>query len=314
MTLIIGEQTTKKLIDMPRALALVEKVLRDRAADKVRRLTRGRLRGKQRGLNIMAAWHSGWDLFCMRFYTGKLTSVISLHGGRTGEFLALMNASYLAPLRTAATSGVAAKYLAPPKPRVLGVIGPGRQALFQVEAIALSVPVETVLVYGRNRARKNRFLRAMRGKIRSGLEEAASVDEIEAQSDIIVLATDSKIPILEGSRLKDEVLVISIGANQVVKHEVSGDFIRRMDLIVTDDLPTARLDSGDLIAAHEAGILNWESVIPLDKIVAGAELDGRPKRILFQSNGIGDDALAVSRYVLGAARRKGVKVRKVAEV
>ena len=311
--LIISEAATRKLIDMRQALTLVEKVFRDYAAGKVRRLPRYRLKGNQRGLNIMAGWHARWDLFCMRFYTGE-TTAISLHSGRTGQFLALLNASYLAPLRTAATSGVAVKYLAPPNSRVLGVIGPGLQGAFQVEAIVLSAPVQKVLVYGRNEAKRKRFVRKMQKKIRVEVKESSSLEEIEAQSDIIMLATISKVPILEGHLLKERVLIISVGANQVVKHEVSVDLIRQMDLIVTDDLPTAQKDSGDLMAAYEAGILDWGNVVPLDLIVAGGKLDDQPKRILFQSNGIADDALAVSHYVLNGIRRKRVKVRKISEI
>lgn len=313
MTLIIDEKATKKLIDMPRALAVVEKVLRDRAAGKVRRLPRSRLRGNGRSLNVMSSWHAKWDLFCMRFYTGKTTS-ISLHSGRTGQFLALINASYLAPLRTGATSGVAAKYLAPPGLQVLGVIGPGRQAAFQVEAIVLSVPVQTVLVYGRNEARKKRFIQTMRRKVRAEFREASSLDDIESQSDIIVLATLSKSPIVDGNLLKDDVLVISIGANQSVKREVSNDLIRRMDLIVTDDIPTAQIDSGDLMSAHDAGIVDWGKVVSLDRVIIEREPIHRSGKILFQSNGIADDALAVSYYVLKLIRRKQVKVTKVSAV
>jgi ornithine cyclodeaminase/alanine dehydrogenase-like protein (mu-crystallin family) len=314
MTLIIDEKATKQLIDMPRAIAVVEKILCDRAAGKVLRLPRSRLRGKGRSLNIMSGWHAKWDLFCMRFYTGK-TSSISLHSGRTGQFLALINASYLAPLRTGATSGIAAKYLAPPRPRVLGVIGPGRQAAFQVEAIVLSVPVQTVLVYGRNETRRKKFIRMMRRKLRVEFREAFSLRDIEAQSDIIVLATLSKAPVLDGNVLQHDVLVISIGANQSVKREVSNDLIRRMDLIVTDDIPTAQIDSGDLMAAHDAGIIDWRNVTPLDKIIVKHDSSTRSHgKVLFQSNGIADDALAVSYYVLNAIRRKKVKVTKVSSV
>ena len=86
--LIISEAATRKLIDMRQALTLVEKVFRDYAAGKVRRLPRYRLKGNQRGLNIMAGWHASWDLFCMRFYTGE-TTAISLHSGRTySDYLA----------------------------------------------------------------------------------------------------------------------------------------------------------------------------------------------------------------------------------
>jgi ornithine cyclodeaminase/alanine dehydrogenase-like protein (mu-crystallin family) len=87
-----------------------------------------------------------------------------------------------------------------------------------------------------------------------------------------------------------------------------------MDLIVTDDIPTAQIDSGDLMAAHDAGIVDWAKVFPLDRAIVRPKPIHRPRRILFQSNGIADDALAVSRYVLNAIRRKRVKVGRVSEI
>jgi len=114
--------------------------------------------------------------------------------------------------------------------------------------------------------------------------------------------------------LKDECLVVSMGANQPVKHEVAGALIRRMDLVTTDDLPTAQGDSGDLIAACNEGVIRWEKVVPLENIVAGKGPLPRPKRILFQSNGIADEDLAVGRYVWEQAKKKKAKVRTVAEI
>jgi len=118
----------------------------------------------------------------------------------------------------------------------------------------------------------------------------------------------------QGANLKNEVLVASIGANQITKHEVSTDLIRRMDLIVTDDLPTAQGDSGDLIAACAAGATDWGKVLPLEKIATAGAPSPRPGRILFQSNGIADEDLAVGFYVLQQAKRKKMKVRKVTEI
>ena len=150
--------------------------------------------------------------------------------------------------------------------------------------------------------------------VRVEWKEAASIEEVEAESDILVVATDSSSAVTYGSRLKDEVLVISMGANQPVKHEVSVELIRKMDLIVTDDLATAQGDSGDLIAACGAGIIRWEDVIPLEKTIQGGLAENRPKKILFQSNGIADEDLAVGRYVFEQVKRKKIKARKIAEV
>lgn len=209
---------------------------------------------------------------------------------------------------------MAAKYLAPPRAEVIGLIGSGWQATFQVEAIVHSCQTKQVLVFGRNPRQRKDFIREMGKRLSVEFKESSSPEEIEAESDIVVVATDSSTPLIDGSRIRDEVLVISMGANQAAKHEVSGELIRRMDLVVTDDLPTAQTDSGDLIDACKAGIIRWEDIIPLEKIVAEGAPQPRLKKILFQSNGIADEDLAVSRYVWELARRKKIRARRVIEI
>ena len=313
MAFIIGEEQTRKLIDMPRAVKAVEQMFRDRAAGKVLSLPRRRLKGSDKQLNMMASWHADWDLLCLRAYAGA-SNTITLYSGRTGEMRAILNARYLSSLRTGAASGVAAKYLSPAKTDVLGLVGPGWQATFQVEAIVHACRVRDVLVFGRDPKKRKEFIRQMVGSVRVRWKEAASIEEVETESDILVLATDSSSPLTDGTRLRDEVLVISMGANQPVKHEISGELIKRMDLVVTDDLPTAKTDSGDLIEACDRGIIRWGDVIPLERIVANGAPAPRPKKILFQSNGIADEDLAVGRCVLEQARRKKAKIRNLTEI
>ena len=313
MVSIIGEKETRKLIDMARAVKIVERMFRDRAAGKMRSLARRRLKGGEKQLNIMASWHSDADLLCLRAYAGA-SNTITLYSGRTGAIGAILNAAYLSSLRTGAASGVAAKYLAPAKTDTLGIVGPGWQATFQVEAIVHACSVRQVLVHGRDPKKSRAFIKEMSKRVRVEFKEALSLDEVEVQSDIYVLATDAAAPLTDGARLKDEVLVISMGANQPVKHEISGALIKRMDLIATDDLPTAQTDSGDLIAACAQGIVGWDDVLPLEKIVARGCPAPRPKKILFQSNGIADEDLAVGRYVWEQARKKKTKLRTVSEI
>jgi ornithine cyclodeaminase len=313
MAVIVSEPQTRKLIDMPRAVNLVDQIFHDRAAGKVRSVPRRRLKGSEKQLNVMAAWQAERDLICLRAYAGA-SNTITLYSGRTGGIQAIINMGYLSSLRTGAASGVAAKYLAPPNSRRLGVIGPGWQATFQVEAIATACSIEHVKVFGRTPKRRKEFVRQMSKIVKAEWQETDSVDEVESASEVIVVSTDSSTPVASGSSLKDEVLVVSIGANASVKHEVAGSLITRMDLIVTDDLPTAQGDSGDLIAACQSGIARWEDIVGLEKIVAEGLPQARPKRIFFQSNGIADEDLAVGRYVLEQAKKKKVKMRTVSEI
>ncbi|MGH7832916.1 MAG: ornithine cyclodeaminase family protein [Candidatus Binatia bacterium] len=314
MASLIGEQTTRKLIDMETAISVVEQIFYDRAAGKMRSLPRRRLKSSARQLNVMASWHESSDLLCLRAYIGG-ANTISLYNGRTGALQAVLNASYLSSLRTGAASGVAAKYLAPANAKVLGLIGPGWQGAFQVEAVARVCRLEKILVFGRNPARRKAFIREMKKIVSVPFLEASSVEEIEQQSDVLIVATDSVTPIVDGNAgFRPEMLLITMGANQPVKHEVSASALRLMDLVVTDDLPTAQGDSGDLIDACRSGVLKWEDIQPLEKIVGAKDFKQRPARILFQSNGIADEDLAVGRAVWERARRKKIKLRKVREI
>jgi ornithine cyclodeaminase len=313
MAFIISEPQTRKLIEMPQAVALLDKMFRDRAAGKMRSVPRRRLKGSEKQLNMMAAWHRDSDLICLRSYAADANTITLYHGAK-GGMQAIINMGFLSSLRTGAATGVAAKYLAPANSRVLGIIGPGWQATFQAEAVAEACPIEQVVVYGRTPKRRRDFITRMRKVVKADWKEVETVDEVEGAADILVVSTDSTTPVATGMNLKEEVLVASIGANATVKHEVSGNLIRRMDLIVVDDLAAAKTDSGDLVEACQMRIARWEDITPLEKFVAEGAPQPRPKRIFFQSNGIADEDLAVGKYVLDQAKRKKMKLRKITEI
>jgi ornithine cyclodeaminase/alanine dehydrogenase-like protein (mu-crystallin family) len=313
MALIVSEPQSHKLINMAQAVTLLDKMFRDRGAGKMRSVPRRRLKGSDKQLNMMAAWHQDLDLICLRAYAGAANTV-TLYNGKSGAIQAIVNMKFLSSLRTGAASGVAAKYLAPANSKVLGIIGPGWQATFQVEAIMETCDIEQVVVWGRTPKRAKDFIKQMSKVVKVDWNQVATVDDVESLADIVVVSTDSNTPVASGGSLKDEVLVASIGANATVKHEVSNSLIRRMDYIVADDIAAAKADSGDLVEACQSGIVRWEDIVALERVVADGAPQPRPKRILFQSNGIADEDLAVGKYVVDQAKRKKMKLRKVTEI
>ena len=313
MAVIISEPQTRKLINMSQAVSQVDKIFHDRAAGKMRNVPRRRLKGSDKQLNMMAAWNQDSDLICLRSYAAGANIITLFHGGK-GGIQAIVNMAYLSSLRTGAATGVAAKYLAPANSKVLGIIGPGWQATFQVEAVAESCAIEQVVVWGRAPRRAKDFIKQMSKVVKADWKQVDTVDECESLSDILVVSTDSTTPVATGDSLKDEVLVASIGANATVKHEVSNGLIRRMDYIVTDDIAAAKADSGDLVEACQTQVARWEDIVPLEKVVAEGVPQPRPKRIFFQSNGIADEDLAVGKFVLDQAKRKKMNLRTVTEI
>jgi len=316
MALIISEPQTRKLIDMPTAVKLVDKIFKDRAAGKTRNVPRRRLKGSQKQLNMMAAWNADSDLLCLRSYASGANIITLFDGGKGGSkggIAAIVNMGFLSSLRTGAATGVAAKYLAPANSKVLSIIGPGWQATFQVEAVMAACRIEQIVVWGRTPKRRKDFVKQMSKTVKADWKEVDTIDEAESLGDIVVVSTDSTTPVATGNSLKDEVLVASIGANGTTKHEVSQGLIRRMDLIVVDDIDAAKMDSGDLVEACQTRIARWDDILPLEKLVSAGVAQPRPKRIFFQSNGIADEDLAVGKYVVDQAKRKKLKLKTVTE-
>src|SRR5712692_10165295 len=178
MAYIIDEKITRSILDMPKAVKLVEDIFNDRAAGKVRSLPRRRLKGSEKQLNVMAAWQASSDLICLRAYAAEANTV-TLYNGRTGQIQAIIDMGYLSSLRTGAASGVAAKYLAPNQARTLGIVGPGWQARFQVEAIMNACPLQRVVVFGRTPKRRKEFIRQMSKIVKAEWKEDSSVEEDE---------------------------------------------------------------------------------------------------------------------------------------
>src|SRR5207253_6978958 len=109
---------------------------------------------------------------------------VLLHSGETGELLAIMNASAITAIRTAAVSAVATKLLAREDAKTLAIIGAGVQGRTHLESIPLARNVEEIRVCSRTRAKAEELAgRYPRARVVNSIEEAVR------RADIIVIAT-----------------------------------------------------------------------------------------------------------------------------
>src|SRR5262245_65196594 len=157
-------------------------------------------------------------------------------------------------LRTAAASGLAAKYLARPDAKTLGVIGCGWQAESQVACIREAVPsIETVVAYCRTEEKLEKFCRKVRA-------EAGESHRDPAEQDIVVTVTTSKDPVLRGEWLQPGALVCAVGANQPRSRDLDNVVLERAVLVCCDPIEQAKLESGDLREPGDRGVRNWLEV------------------------------------------------------
>jgi alanine dehydrogenase len=228
--------------------------------------------------------------------------VVVLFDVARGQLAAVIEANRLGQLRTGAASGVAARYLARPGVRTLGVIGCGFQAETQVQCIRAAVPsIEQVVAYCRTEERLRAFCE------RLGAEPAESHREA-ADADVVVTVTTSRDPVLRGEWLRAGALVCAVGANDPRQRELDNVVLERAAFVCCDSREQARLESGDLIEPVQAGVLDWLEVHELHEVVAG-ELQGRASDddvVLFKSNGVAAWDVAIGAVALERARERGV--------
>jgi ornithine cyclodeaminase/alanine dehydrogenase-like protein (mu-crystallin family) len=233
--------------------------------------------------------------------SGGTPFVVVLFDLEQAKLAAVIEADKLGQLRTGAASGVAAKYLAKPDVKSLGVIGCGWQAESQVACIREACPtIERVLVYCRTEERLEAFCE------RVGAEAGESHRD-PAEQEIVVTVTTSTDPVLRGEWLQPGALVCAVGANDPRARELDNTVLERASFVCCDSREQAKLESGDLIDPVQQGLLDWLEVHELQEVVAG-ELSGRQSDddiVLFKSNGIAAWDVAIAEAAVVRARERG---------
>jgi ornithine cyclodeaminase/alanine dehydrogenase-like protein (mu-crystallin family) len=275
------------------------------AADEVEVAPRRRLRLQDGTLADMAAADLGLGLAGAKLYAAfgeGAAFVVCLFDASKPELVAVIEADRLGRLRTGAASGVAARYLAKPGARTLGVIGCGTQAETQVACIRAAVPsLERVVAYCRTPDRLAAFCE------RVGAEPAESHREA-ARQDVVVTITTSRDPVVRGEWLQPGALVVAAGANHPSRRELDNVVLERAAFVCCDWLEQARIESGDLIEPVAAGVLDWLEVHELHEVVAG-DVQGRQAEsdvVVFKSNGIAAWDVALGAEAVSRARERGL--------
>jgi len=305
MALFISNQDVQRLITVAECVPVLDDLFRQEARGLVENLPRRRIRFEQGGTTLMGGTVLGSHAHAVRHSTATL-----LYNTETGALDAVIEPGTLAWIRTGAASGVAAKYMAREDASTVGVIGTGRQAETQIEAICAVRPVSKVKVYSRDPDRRAAFAAKTEERLRVEVVPVASARECVGGSDIVVAITTAREPVFDGNDLDPGTLVVAAGSNSWQKREIDETTIRRSALIAVDNMEQAKIECGELIWAAERGAFRWGQAVELHQVVSG-HVPGRPSDdaiTLFESQGIGIEDAAASAYILKKAREQGVGV------
>ena len=211
-------------------------------------------------------------------------------------------------MRTGAASGVATKYMARQDADTVGIYGTGWQAESQLMAVCAVRKIRSIKAYSRKRDHREAFARRMESMLRVEVTPAATAEEAARGQAIIITATSAREPVLKGEWVDAGAHINAAGSNFLSKAEIDVETIRRASLVAVDSIEQSKVEAGDLLPAIERGIISWESVTELGRIVAGRER-GRTSAeeiTIFKSNGIALEDISTALRVYNLARERGL--------
>lgn len=310
--LILSEHDVERLLTMRECIAVMEEALIALARGEVNNPLRSLIRGEgAKGiLGLMPSYRGGahphYGLKEVCVFPGNpaigldthLGGVL-LHSGETGQLMAVMNASAITAIRTAAVSAVATKLLAREDARTLAIIGAGVQARTHLEAIPLVRNIDDVRIMSRSIA-KAEALAGTRAHVVHSVEEAVR------GADIVVTTTSSREPILQREWLSDGVHINAVGSSIAAARELDSATVASASLFVDRRESTVN-ESGDYLFALREGAISADHIrAEIGEVLIG-QAKGRTSAseiTLFKSLGLAVEDLASAQFLFEKASRE----------
>jgi len=260
---------------------------------------------------VMPAWQEGgcYGVKVVNIAPGNaarglpgLHSTYVLYDASTGVPLAWIDGDEITARRTAATSALAASWLAPARASHLAVIGAGRIARLLPEAHRVVRPIERVTVWARSPARADMLVDELAAQgFRARI--AASVEAAVGEADIVSCATLASAPLVFGRWLAPGSHLDLIGSFTPAMQEADDACFASARVVVDSD--DAATKSGDLIGPLARGVIGRGQIGTLSELARGRG-DGRAtrQRTVFKSVGSALEDLAAAMLVHGAGAQR----------
>jgi ornithine cyclodeaminase/alanine dehydrogenase-like protein (mu-crystallin family) len=320
--LVLGEAEVGEHLAMGECIAAMERALGELARGESYMPLRLAMRGPGASglLGLMPAYRGGaapvYSLKAVgvfgenpRIGLDAHQGIVALFDGGNGLPTAILNASAVTSIRTAAVSALATRLLAREDAGVLAMLGSGVQAQAHLRALLLVRPFREVRVFSPNAEHTGALVAAaseeLGGDVR--FEAAASAREAVEGADVVVTATNSRTPVLERAWLADGSHVNAIGASVPSARELDVKTIAAAELFV-DSRESAANEAGDYRLARSEGAIGEDHIrAELGEVAIGSHpgRSGPAAITVFRSLGLAVEDLAAAEVAVASARRAG---------
>lgn len=318
--IVLTSEDVGRLLPMAKAIEVVEGAMRAVSAGQAELPLRNVVPvGGENRMGVMPGALSAPACFGVKLvslFPGNPARGLSSHLGayvlfdaETGQASAMMDASLLTALRTAAASAVATRALALPEASVLALVGYGEQAEHHLAAICAVRPIREVRVAGRDAEKAAAFCERARAQhpelhFTSGTDVAAAV----AGAAVVCTVTASPTPILKQAWLSPGCHVNVVGSSIPTMREVDDDLVLKCPIWV-DYLPSTLAQAGEVVELIAEGRFAADSLRgEIGQLLAGkiAGRSGADEQTVYRSLGVAAQDLAAAQAVLEAARAQGL--------
>lgn len=181
---------------------------------------------------------------------------------------AVVEASSLTAIRTAAASAVATKTLARVRTKRAAVLGTGRQARMHLRMLMSVHPLETATLWGRDLQRAEGVATWAREKLDLQVEVCGTVREATYGADVISTVTSAREPILTADDVAPGTHINAVGSCFPTSRELSTDIVERSHVVV-DRRDSAQVEAGDLLLAAAEGWPDLHRSAELGEVLRG---------------------------------------------
>ena len=317
--LVVGQTEVQRLLPMDECMGAMEKVLASLARGEALLPLRTILwlPEKVGGLGLMPAAllpDRVVGLKAITFFPGNEGTELDTHQGAVllfeaerGRLLAVIDATSITAIRTAAVSGVATRALAREDAGDLAILGSGTQARTHLEAMRAARPIRRVRVASKS-PENARVFAAREAKAQGiEIEPVATAREAVRGADLVCTTTSSREPVLLGEWLSPGAHVNAVGSSVPFARELDTAAVVRSRLYV-DRRESAVNEAGDfLIPKKEGAIGDGHIVGELGEVLTGRVAGrGSPEEItLFKSLGLAVEDVASARHIYEKAKASG---------
>ncbi|MEN3792370.1 iminosuccinate reductase BhcD [Fulvimarina sp. MAC3] len=232
-------------------------------------------------------------------------STVFLFDPDTGRVKAMVGGNLLTALRTAAASSVSIKHLAREDAKVLGMIGAGHQATFQLRAALEQRKFEKVIGW-------NYHPEMLPNIEKVAAEAGLPFEAVElsgmGEADVIISITSAFSPSLMANHVSEGTHIACMGTDTKGKQEVEAALLARAS-VFTDEVAQS-ISIGEAQHAVAAGLISEADIVTIGAVINGTH-PGRTSDTeitLFDGTGVGLQDLAVASAVVDLAVEKGIAI------